>query len=70
MNNNGAAPYETRLFRLRLWQEPIDANSSEWRGQITCVQTGRVCSFRTWAQLIAALDSLTGGAQRQEESPP
>lgn len=66
--NNGAAPYQTRLFRLRLWQEPVDANASEWRGQITCVQTGQVQSFRTWAQLVAAIDSLVGGAPRQEET--
>lgn len=51
-------PYQSHLFRVRLWQERIDGSRYEWRGQITCLTTGETRSFRTAIQLIAALGVL------------
>jgi hypothetical protein len=64
MQDNEAS-YRTRFFHLRLWQEQHDAGASEWRGQVTCVATGEVRTFRTWMQLVEALASMVDDKQRK-----
>lgn len=48
----------TQLFTIRLWQEEIQANMWEWRGQVQEVQTGETRYFRTRRQLLALLQEL------------
>ena len=60
---NGGAPIRTHHFRLRVWQEQIDADAFEWRGQVTSIDTGDVYAFRTWAQLVEALHNIVEGKE-------
>ena len=48
----------TRLFTLRLWQEPVSADQTEWRGRVQALPEGDVCYFRDWAALIRHLEAL------------
>lgn len=54
-------PYRTRFFQLRLWQEQHDADAFEWRGQVTRIDTGDVCAFRSWAQLVDKIRNVVEG---------
>ena len=58
---NGGASIRTHHFRLRVWQEQIDADAFEWRGQVTSIDTGDVYAFRTWAQLVEELCDVVEG---------
>lgn len=50
--------FHTRLFRLRLWLERVGADTYEWRGQLTNIETRESRSFRTPAQLVTSLGLL------------
>lgn len=51
-------PYRLELFTLRMWQEQLDAEQSEWRGEIKNTRTGEVRYFRSAASLYDALQHL------------
>jgi len=51
------------VMTLRLWQEVIDPQQSEWRGEIKNLATGEVRYFRAWgeiAEIVANMLSNTG----------
>ena len=45
----------SELFTVRLWQEDLGDNRTEWRGKVQHVQKGEAFYFREWSMLIAAL---------------
>lgn len=65
-----AVSYHSHLFHLRLWQECIDADRYEWRGQITSVATGETQAFRTADQLVAGLRVLVRALSWEGFFPP
>lgn len=48
----------TNLFVLRLWQEPLDEQRSEWRGEIKNVSSGEVRYFRTWEEIASLVPEM------------
>ena len=56
---------ETRLkgqgsFVLRLWLEPTDGGSPEWRWKVLHVQTGQERYFRSLAAVLEFVEGCTG----------
>ena len=50
--------YRLRLFTLRLWQEVLDGEEWEWRGEIKNTSTGELRYFRDWHALVHLLPKL------------
>ena len=48
----------TNLFTLRLWQEPLGDNRSEWRGEVKHLFTGEVRYFRHWEEISALVPEM------------
>ena len=46
---------EKQLFTLRLWQESLGQQRTEWRGQIKNLDSGEVRFFRNATTLYQAL---------------
>ncbi len=49
---------DSQLFTVRVWQEAINVDSTEWRGEIKHLASGRVRYFREWQQLPILLQKL------------
>ena len=48
----------TVIFTLRLWQEPLDHDRSEWRGEVKNLSTGEVRYFRKWEEIAALVPKM------------
>jgi hypothetical protein len=46
---------QPQLFIVRLWPEPLDDETIEWRGKLHHVQTNEVRYFRDWPALLPTL---------------
>jgi hypothetical protein len=51
-------PYRLHLITLRLWQEVIDGDLWEWRGEVKNTNTGETRYFRDWQALADLLPTL------------
>ena len=59
----------TRLFTLRLWQERISTEQSEWRGKVQALPDGEAFYFRDWPGLIRRLEALLAvGSELSEDT--
>jgi hypothetical protein len=47
--------YRSHLFTIRVWEEEIRTDQSEWRGKIQLFTNGEVRYFRDWASLVPIL---------------
>lgn len=56
------------MLTLRLWQEVIDAQHSEWRGEIKNVMTGEARYFRRWEELAEIVLSMLAGSGKPSGS--
>ena len=45
----------SHLFTIRVWEEEVETNQSEWRGKIQLLSSGEVRYFREWATLVPLL---------------
>lgn len=58
------------LFAIRVWEEEIRAEQTEWRGKVQLFTTGEVRYFRTWAQLqpllLTMLSEIASEAEPQQ----
>lgn len=70
MNEPAGLP-RSHLFTIRVWEEPIDAQRSEWRGRVQLVTNGEVRYFRDWATLSPLLLTMLSESEtdptREEE---
>lgn len=48
-------PPRSHLFTIRVWEEPIGAEQSEWRGKVQLLTNGDARYFRDWATLAPLL---------------
>ena len=48
----------TDLFVLRLWQEPMGNDRSEWRGEVKNLYTGEVRYFRRWEEIAVFVPEM------------
>ncbi len=55
----------SHLFTVRVWEEEIDVNRTEWRGKVQLFPGGEVRYFREWSALapllLHMLSELTSG---------
>jgi len=56
---------ESHLFAVRVWAERLDADRTEWRGQIRDVVTGETRYFREWTALVKVLVELLAQYRRE-----
>jgi hypothetical protein len=45
----------SHLFTVRVWQEEIGTDQTEWRGKVQLLTSGDVRYFRGWATLVPLL---------------
>jgi hypothetical protein len=54
-------PYQLHFFTLRLWQEALDAEQYEWRGEVKNTTTGELRYFRDALSLYSTLLVMLDG---------
>ena len=45
----------SHLFTVRVWEEEIGAEQTEWRGKVQLFPSGEIRYFREWAALVPLL---------------
>ena len=45
----------SHLFTIRVWQEEVSRNQTEWRGKVQLITDGNVRYFRGWEALAPLL---------------
>jgi hypothetical protein len=58
----------SQLFTLRVWQEELSAERTEWRGQLRHVASGQTHYFRDWQALTTLLPMLLENRQPPHEA--
>ncbi len=48
----------SHLFTIRVWEEEIATDQSEWRGKVQLLTSGEVRYFREWGALVPLLLTL------------
>jgi hypothetical protein len=56
----------SHLFTVRLWNEVVSEDRTEWRGKVQHVLSGEVRYFRDWPTLIAFLMDTVGEQERDQ----
>jgi hypothetical protein len=54
MDTSNVRP-RSHLFTVRVWEEKIGAEQTEWRGKIQLFPSGETRYFREWAVLVPLL---------------
>ena len=57
------------LFTVRVWQEEMSADQTEWRGRVQLMSSGEVRYFREWAALAPLLLAMVSEWESQSEAP-
>ena len=55
----------SHLFTIRVWEEQIGADQTEWRGKVQLLTSGEVCYFRDWAALVPLLLTMLFESQSE-----
>ncbi|HEX6480776.1 MAG TPA: hypothetical protein VF043_18205 [Ktedonobacteraceae bacterium] len=55
----------SHLFTVRVWEEQIGADETEWRGKVQLLTSGEVRYFRDWAALVPLLLTLLAESQSE-----
>jgi hypothetical protein len=48
----------SHLFTVRVWQEEVGRDRSEWRGKVQLITDGSVRYFRGWEGLVPLLVAM------------
>lgn len=48
-------PPRSHLFAVRVWEEEIEVDQTEWRGKVQLFTSGEVRYFRDWTALAQLL---------------
>lgn len=46
------------LFTIRVWEEEVGPDATEWRGKVQLVSSGEVRYFREWTALVPLLQTM------------
>lgn len=57
----------SHLFTVRVWQEEIGRDQTEWRGKVQLLTSGDVRYFRHWAALVPLLVTMLSELEPQPE---
>jgi hypothetical protein len=55
----------SHLFTVRVWEEQIGADQTEWRGKVQLLTSGEVRYFRGWAALVPLLITMLTESQSE-----
>ncbi len=69
MKKPNARP-RSQLFTVRVWEEEIAADRTEWRGKVHLCSSGDVRYFREWEALAPLLLSMLSELDTALESQP
>lgn len=56
-------PTRSHLFTVRVWEEPVSEDRTEWRGKVQLTTNGDARYFRQWDALLALLPAMLAEAQ-------
>lgn len=48
----------SHLFTVRMWQEEVSHDQTEWRGKVHLITNGNVRYFREWEGLVPLLVTM------------
>jgi hypothetical protein len=60
----------SHLFTIRVWEEEIGTDQTEWRGKVQLVTSGEVRYFRGWAALVPLLATMLSEMDTISNAPP
>lgn len=59
MSTRKADPHpRSHLFTVRVWQEEVGNDQTEWRGKVHLITNGNVRYFRGWEVLVPLLVTM------------
>ena len=58
----------SHLFTVRVWEEEIGTDQTEWRGKVQLLSNGDVRYFRDWAALVPLLLTMLSESDSVPES--
>ena len=58
----------SHLFTVRVWQEEIRTDQSEWRGKVQLLTSGEVRYFREWSALVPLLLTMLSEMLPEKQS--
>jgi hypothetical protein len=61
--NNVSHNSRSHLFTVRVWEEEMGADRTEWRGKVQLFTSGEVCYFREWTALAPLLLKMLSESQ-------
>ncbi len=53
----------SHLFTVRVWEEKIGADQTEWRGKVQLFPSGDIRYFREWTALVPLLLTMLSESQ-------
>lgn len=54
------------LFTVRVWEEEVELDTTEWRGKVQLVTSGEVRYFREWTALVPLLQTMLAQVEPAE----
>lgn len=67
MEKPNARP-RSHLFTVRVWEEAIRTDQTEWRGKVQVFPSGEVRYFREWATLVPLLVTMLSELDSEQKS--
>ena len=59
--------FSSQLFTVRVWQEELGNDQTEWRGKVQHIASGDVRYFREWSMLVTILLEMLQEAEPDHE---
>lgn len=69
MNQRVQRP-RSHLFTVRVWQEEVGSNQTEWRGKVQLITDGSVHYFHGWDGLVPLLVRMLSALEPLSEPNP
>ena len=60
----------SHLFTVRMWQEEIGHDQTEWRGKVQLITDGNVRYFRGWEALVPLLLTMLSEVETRTSPNP
>jgi hypothetical protein len=60
----------SHLFTVRVWQEEVGHDQTEWRGKVHLITTGNVRYFRGWEALAPLLLTMLSEVETRTSTNP
>jgi hypothetical protein len=59
-------PARSHLFTVRVWEESVSEDCTEWRGKVQLTTNGDARYFRQWDALLTLLPAMLAEARADE----